>query len=100
MPKHFRQCSFCKNDNFSKPDIVIFTANMEIKRVLNISEQTVSYICEEHFPSGDVKPHGTTKRLRDGAVPLVFPRQEAVQMDHDYTSLTPLDMVKHLHIFT
>ena len=95
MPKHFRKCNFCPQNSITHPDIVIFLANNDLKQDMNISTDGLFYICESHFQASDLKPHGTTKRLRDGAVPLTLPNQEAVRLDHDYVLTTQLDMVKY-----
>ena len=95
MPKQFRQCNFCTKNSVTDPELVIFRANENLKSAINIPSETLSYICEEHFDVSDVKPHGNTKRLREGAVPFIFPRQEAVLKDHDYLKTTPLDLVRN-----
>ena len=94
MPKQFRQCNFCTSSSVSNPDVTIFTANDDIKYALNVPRDIISYICEEHFDPSDVKIHGNSKRLCDGAVPVNFPRQEAVLLDHNYVQTTPLDLVR------
>ena len=96
MPKHFRQCNFCTNNYIANPSVVIFTANENLKNVLNVPIEIDCYICEEHFEVVDVKPHGNSKRLCDGAVPVFFPRQESVLKDHDYIRTAPLDLVRNL----
>ena len=95
MPKQFRQCNFCTKTSVSNPEVVIFHANDNLKSAINIPSETVIYICEEHFEVSDVKLHGNTKRLCDGAVPVFFPREEAVLKDHDYLKTTPLDLVSN-----
>ena len=73
MAPHFRQCHFCSNSSTESPNVVIFTANEKLKKVLNVSPISVKLICEEHFLPEDVKTHGDTKRLVDGATPKFFP---------------------------
>ena len=53
------------------------------------------FICEDHFWSEDIKKHGDTKRLTEGAVPVFFPREEAMAADHTYAYVetTPVDLV-------
>ena len=102
MAPHFRQCHFCSNSSTKSPNVVIFTANEKLKKVLNVSPINVKLICEEHFLPEDVKTHGDTKRLVDGATPKFFPREKAVAMDHDYVLTAPLDLVSpvcHNNIF-
>ena len=94
MPKHFRKCNFCTNDSTSNPTIVIFSASDNLKNVLNVSQESDCFICEEHFQPSDLKPHGVTKRLRDGAHPEFFPRQDAVLLDHAYVQTGPLELVR------
>ena len=98
MPKHHRQCSFCSNNTVSNPEVVIFCANDNMKCLLNVPKESDSYICEQHFDSSDLKPHSNTKKLRDGALPVVFPQQEAVWLDHNYVQTAPLDMVGKVSI--
>ena len=93
MPKHSRQCNFCTNTTTSNPGILIFSANEHLKSLLNVKTGLDTYICEEHFELSDIKPHGTTKRLCDGAVPVFFPRKQALLKDHDYVRTAPLDLV-------
>ena len=96
MPKQFRQCNFCTKNSVTNPEVVIFCANDNLKSAINVPSETVIYICEEHFELSDVKLHSNTKRLRDGAVPVFFPREEALLKDHDYLKTTPLDLVSNL----
>ena len=60
---------------------------------MNFPTENVMYICEDHFEPHNVKPHADTKRLLDGAVPVFFPRQDAVTMDHNYVLTAPLNLV-------
>ena len=70
MPKSFRQCGYCANNSFKNPDVVIFEANETLKSCLNIPSNQALFICETHFGEDDIRPHGTSKRLREGAFPL------------------------------
>ena len=93
MPKHFRQCSFCPQNSTTAPDIAMFLANNDLKQDMDIFSESAFFICENHFKDTDLKPHGNTKRLREGAVPVTLPNQEAVRLDHDYVLTTHLDLV-------
>ena len=94
MPKHFRKCDFCTNGLISNPTVVFFSTSDNLKRVLNIPQESACLICEEHFQPSNLKSHGSTKRLRDGAHPEFFPRQDAVMLDHAYVQTGPLDLVR------
>ena len=64
MPKHWRQCSYCSVNTFSRPDLTVFS--------LRTSRRSAAkFICELHFSNEDMKPHGTSKRLVTGATPLI-----------------------------
>ena len=91
MPKAFRECSFCTNNSHVNLGVLFFTVTDHIKTVLNFAPPNISYICEQHFDLYDVKTHGPSKRLRDGAVPVHFPRQVSMSKDHDYEA-APLDL--------
>ena len=93
MPKAYRQCDFCTRDSVKNPDILIFLANENLKSSINIYSDEKFYICETHFKEEDIRPHGTTKRLREGAVPVNLPNQAAASLDHSYILTTQLDMV-------
>ena len=97
MAPHHRQCYFCGNNTRSAPNIVVFTANDNMKKHLKLSQpqQGQIYICEVHFWNEDLKKHGDSKRLVEGAVPVFFPREEARNTDHMYVLTAPMDMVKH-----
>ena len=94
MPPAFRQCSFCIINSINNPNVVLFTVSDHIQRNLNMPpSDSISFICEQHFPPNDLKQHGTSKRLREGAVPTYFPRKEALSMDHNYILTSPLQLV-------
>ena len=93
MAPHQRQCNFCDNNTRNTPNVVVFTANADLKRQLNLSSEGQIFICEEHFWNEDLKKHGDSKRLVEGAVPVFFPREEARIMDHMYVKTAPLDLV-------
>ena len=98
MPKHFRRCDFCTNNTATNPDIVIFCANEHIISVLDVRSDTELFICEAHFNPNDVKAHGTSKRICEGSIPVYFPRKDAVDLEHNYVSTGPLNlvsMIKH-----
>ena len=92
MPKHYRQCNFCTQNSSKSPNLVIFKANENLKSLVSFNTDNEMFICEDHFKEDDLKPHGETKRLLDGAVPVFLPRQESVTMDHNYVATAPLDM--------
>ena len=94
MPRAFRQCSFCGNNTTLNPGVVFFTVTDHIKQVINFAPVGVSFICEQHFDPQDVKLHGTSKRLRDNALPIYFPRLKSVSKDHDYVNTAPLNLVR------
>ena len=93
MPKAYRQCDFCIRNSVKNPDILIFLANENLKTSINIFSDETFYICETHFKEEDIRPHGTSKRLREGAVPVYLPNQAAASLDHQYILTTHLDMV-------
>lgn len=93
MPRAFRQCSFCSNNSNLSPSTLYFTVTDHIRTVLNFAPPTASFICEDHFQKEDIKVHGQSKRLRDNALPVYFPRQTSVDMDHNYVRTAPLDLV-------
>ena len=92
MPKSFRQCEYCANNSYKNPEIVIFLANENLKYSMNIQSDKAVYICQTHFHEDDIRVHGTSKRLIDGAIPLSLPSQSAVNLDHPYLLTTQLDM--------
>ena len=92
MPKHFRQCNFCTQNSTKSPNLVIFKANENLKSLVSFNTENEMFICEDHFNQDDLKTHGETKRLVDGAVPVFLPRQESVTMDHNYVATAPLNM--------
>ena len=94
MPKAYRQCDFCIRNSVKNPDILIFLANENLKTSINIYSDETFYICETHFKEEDIRPHGTTKRLREGALPVNLPNQAAVSLDHPYILTSQLDMVR------
>ena len=47
-----------------------------------------------HFDEKDFKNHGGQKRLHHGALPLNFPKKDAILLDHSYFSTTALDLVR------
>lgn len=98
MPKHFRQCSFCGHNTTLNPDVVIFGVNEHMTSVLDANSENLS-ICEAHFDPSDVKTHGNTRRLREGSIPVHFPRKEAVLLDHSYVSTGPLNLVSLCKVF-
>ena len=98
MPKHFRKCDFCLSDTTKNPEMAFFKVNENLKKVLDISEDVVRYICESHFDACDIRDHGGHKRLCDDAVPVSLPMKEAVFMDHSYVMTAPLDMVNSHYI--
>ena len=61
--------------------------------MINFAPVAASFICEQHFDPEDVKVHGTSKRLKDNAVPIYFPRLKSVSRDHDYVKAAPLNFV-------
>ena len=91
MPKAFRECSFCTNNSHANLGVLFFTVTDHMRTVLNFVPPNVSFICEQHFNLEDLKNHGPSKRLRDFAVPIHFPRQVSVSKDHDYGA-APLDL--------
>ena len=94
MAPAFRQCSFCNINSCNSPSVVLFTVSEHIQRTLNLPPAaSASFICEQHFPPNDLKDHGSSKRLRDCAVPVYFPRNEALSMDHNYILTSPLELV-------
>ena len=95
MPKHFRQCNFCEKNNFSHSSLVVFSVNSTIKKYLNISKDQELFICEDHFLPDDIKNHGKTKRIKDGAVPVKLSLQDFLncEIGHDYVKTKELDLV-------
>ena len=93
MPKAYRQCDFCTRNSVKNQDILIFLASENLKTSINIYSEENFYICETHFKEEDLRHHGTTKRLREGAVPVNLPNQAAASLDHQYVLTTQLDMV-------
>ena len=93
MPKHYRSCNFCTHNTTANPDLVIFNVSEELIKVLNVQSDTEIFICESHFNESDLKDHGNSKRLREGAIPVHFPRRDALNLDHNYVSTWPLDLV-------
>ena len=84
MPKHYRECNLCNNNTINKPELVVFSASDEMLCALHIQPGIDFFLCEEHFSISDIKAHGNTKRLIEGALPLNFPKREAVLLDHSY----------------
>ena len=93
MPKAYRQCDFCTRNSVKNPDILIFLVNENLKTSMNIYSDKNFYICETHFKEEDLRPHGTTKRLREGSLPVNLPNQAAVSLDHPYVLTTQLLVV-------
>ena len=71
---------------------MIFLVNESLKCFMNISTDGIFHICESHFESCDLKPHGDTKRLREGAKPVALPNLESVSLDHCYVRTKQLDL--------
>ena len=93
MPRAFRQCRFCSNNTNLNPGILHFTVTDHIKSCLNITFPSACFICEEHFEIEDFKVHGDSRRLKDTAVPVHFPRRKSVSHDHNYILTGPLNLV-------
>jgi hypothetical protein len=93
MPRAFRECSFCSNNSNLNPGVLFFTVTEHIRVVLNFAPAVPSFICEHHFEQEDLKLHGTSKRLRENALPIYFPRQKSVSIDHSYVLTAPLNLV-------
>ena len=88
-----RQCSFCDNNVIRNPEVALFGITEFMRRALKPSYLKTDFICAEHFQSKDIIAHGYSKRLRRGAVPVHFPRLNAVVHDHAYFPIAKLDLV-------
>ena len=86
-------CLLCPNSSNRAPDISFFHATDQIKQSLNLPNTKDMFICELHFDKNDIKSHGDQKRLNSGAIPINFPKREALFLDHSYFSTAPLNLV-------
>ena len=77
---------------------MLFTVSEHIKWVLKLPpSNSLCYICELHFSPDDIREHGPSKRLREDAVPVHFPRNESLSMDHNYVLTSPLELVSMIN---
>ena len=51
MPKPYKKCTLCANNNYTNKDIVIFTTADH------------GFVCENHFTDDDMRPHQGSKRF-------------------------------------
>ena len=93
MPKHWRQCSFCSKNNFNFPHITIFGLKDATRKSLRVQSTEELLICEEHFLDDDIKVHGNSKRLKEGAIPSHIPFQDYINNEHSYVPTIPLNLV-------
>ena len=91
--KSHKVCFLCSNSSNKSPDISFFRASDQIVKTLGIHSTKEIFICELHFDAKDIKSHGVQRRLNHGAVPINFPKREALFLDHSYFSTAPLDLV-------
>ena len=63
-----------------------------MKKVLKPTYLDTNFICSDHFNAEDILDHGQGRRLRQGALPVNFPRLEAASGDHDYVRIRQLDV--------
>ena len=91
--KSHKVCSLCSSSSNRNPDVSFFCASDQIVKTVGFPNIKDIFICELHFDEKDVKSHGGKKRLNHGAVPINFPKREAVLLDHSYFSTAPLDLV-------
>ena len=89
-------CFLCPNSSKRIPDVSFFHATDHIKRSLDLPNIKDMFICEMHFDKKDIKSHGGQKRLNKDAIPISFPKKEALLLDHSYFSRAPLDLVSWL----
>ena len=91
-----KPCFLCPNSSNKIRDISFFLATDHIRRSLNLPNIKDMFICEMHFDKKDIKSHGGQKRLNKDAIPISFPKKEALLLDHSYFSRAPLDLVSWL----
>ena len=96
MTKHYRKCGLCSLDTNTDPNLVIFTASDLIKQSLNQPLGVPLMICEKHFDDSDMRAHGTSKRLKAGAVPIILRDEISVTQEHNYfpSPTCPLQLVR------
>ena len=98
-PSQERYCCFCDNSSVSRPNVSIFNITKDIQKTFKSCHLASNFICAEHFKTDDLYVHGKVKRLRKGAIPVVFPCQQASSVDQRYVKIGPLNLVNSLLIY-
>ena len=70
---------------------IVLTASY--RNSLNILSNERSFICEDHFSSDELLSHNESKRLASGALPIYFPEQKSITIDHSYVRMGVLELV-------
>ena len=78
-----RVCDFCCNSYKINPNIGYYRVTRAMLTALGLDNQTVQkdFICGLHFTEDKFRADG---KLEHGAIPTLFPVQEAASHDHNY----------------